>query len=205
MRELGIVVFNSPLFNTRSLAELVLAEGILLLRGVSAKNAAKHHGGWLKSVDDAYEICGKTLGIVGYNSIGTQLAVLDEALGMHVVLFDVLTRLLLGNARQVPALYNLLARSDVVSLHVPETWDKQWMIDEEQLAAMKLGSVLINAFRGTVVRIEPLAQALRQKKLLGAAIDVFPIEPRSNKEVFESPLREFDGAILTPHVGGSAM
>lgn len=204
-RERGIVVFNAPFSNTRSVAELVLAETVLLLRGVPAKNAAAHRGNWLKSADDAYEIRGKTLGIVGYGSIGTQLSVLAEALGMHVVFFDVVTKLSLGNARQVPELHDLLVQSDVVSLHVPETQATQWMIDEAQIAAMKPGSVLINASRGTVVRIEPLAEALRQKKLLGAAIDVFPVEPRSNKDVFESPLREFDNVILTPHVGGSTM
>ena len=204
-RERGIVVFNAPFSNTRSVAELVLAETVLLLRGVPAKNAAAHRGNWLKSADDAYEIRGKTLGIVGYGSIGTQLSVLAEALGVHVVFFDVVTKLSLGNARQVSELHDLLAQSDVVSLHVPETQATQWMIDEAQIAAMKPGSVLINASRGTVVRIEPLAEALRQKKLLGAAIDVFPVEPRSNKDVFESPLREFDNVILTPHVGGSTM
>jgi len=204
-RERGIAVFNAPFSNTRSVAELVLAETVLLLRGVPAKNAAAHRGNWLKSADDAYEIRGKTLGIVGYGSIGTQLSVLAEALGMHVVFFDVVTKLSLGNARQVSELHDLLAQSDVVSLHVPETQATQWMIDEAQIAAMKPGSVLINASRGTVVRIEPLAEALRQKKLLGAAIDVFPVEPRSNKDVFESPLREFDNVILTPHVGGSTM
>ena len=204
-RERGIVVFNAPFSNTRSVAELVLAETVLLLRGVPAKNAAAHRGNWLKSADDAYEIRGKTLGIVGYGSIGTQLSVLAEALGMHVVFFDVVTKLSLGNARQVSELHDLLAQSDVVSLHVPETQATQWMIDEAQIATMKPGSVLLNASRGTVVRIEPLAEALRQKKLLGAAIDVFPVEPRSNKDVFESPLREFDNVILTPHVGGSTM
>ena len=204
-RERGIVVFNAPFSNTRSVAELVLAEAILLLRGVPAKNAAAHRGSWLKSSDDAYEIRGKTLGIVGYGSIGTQLSVLAEALGMHVVFFDVVTKLSLGNARQVPELNDLLAQSDVVSLHVPETQATQWMIDEAQIAAMRPGSVLINASRGTVVRIEPLAESLRQKNLLGAAIDVFPVEPRSNQDVFESPLREFDNVVLTPHVGGSTV
>ena len=203
-RERGIVVFNAPFSNTRSVAELVLAETVLLLRGVPAKNAAAHRGNWLKSADDAYEIRGKTLGIVGYGSIGTQLSVLAEALGVHVVFFDVVTKLSLGNARQVSELHDLLAQSDVVSLHVPETQATQWMIDEAQIATMKPGSVLLNASRGTVVRIEPLAEALRQKKLLGAAIDVFPVEPRSNKDVFESPLREFDNVILTPHEIGRA-
>ena len=204
-RERGIAVFNAPFSNTRSVAELVLAEAILLLRGIPEKSAVAHRGGWLKSADNAYEIRGKTLGIVGYGSIGTQLSVLAEALGMQVVFFDVVTKLSLGNARQIGRLNELLAQSDVVSLHVPETAATEWMIDTPQIAAMKPGSVLINASRGSVVRIEPLAAALKAKKLLGAAIDVFPVEPRSNKDLFESPLRGLDNVILTPHVGGSTM
>ena len=201
----GIAVFNAPFSNTRSVAELVLAEAILLLRGVPEKSAMAHRGGWLKSAENAFEIRAKTLGIVGYGSIGTQLSVLAEALGMKVIFFDVVTKLPLGNARQVARLHDLLAESDVVSLHVPETQATQWMIGQAEIAAMKPGSVLINASRGTVVEIEPLAQALLQKKLLGAAIDVFPVEPHSNKDVFESPLRGLDNVILTPHVGGSTM
>lgn len=204
-RERGIAVFNAPFSNTRSVAELVLAEAILLLRGVPEKSAVAHRGGWLKSADNAFEIRGKTLGIVGYGSIGTQLSVLAEALGMHVVFFDVITKLPLGNARQLPRLHDLLAQSDVVSLHVPETQATQWMIGAAEIAAMKTGSVFINASRGSVVEIEPLADALRQRKLLGAAVDVFPVEPRSNKDVFESPLRGLDNVILTPHVGGSTV
>ncbi|MDB5932026.1 MAG: D-3-phosphoglycerate dehydrogenase [Polaromonas sp.] len=204
-RERGIAVFNAPFSNTRSVAELVLAEAILLLRGVPEKSAVAHRGGWLKSAENAYEIRGKTLGIVGYGSIGTQLSVLAEGLGMRVVFFDVVTKLPLGNAHQVSRLNDLLAQSDVVTLHVPETQATQWMIGAAQIAAMKPGSVLINASRGTVVEIEPLAEALRAKKLLGAAIDVFPVEPRSNKDTFESPLRGLDNVILTPHVGGSTM
>ena len=204
-RERGIAVFNAPYSNTRSVAELVLAEAILLLRGVPEKSAVAHRGGWLKSADNAFEIRGKTLGIVGYGSIGTQLSVLAEALGMHVVFFDVVTKLALGNARQIAHLDDLLAQSDVVSLHVPETPATQWMMGAAQIAAMKPGSVFINASRGSVVEIAPLAEALRQKKLLGAAVDVFPVEPRSNKDLFESPLRGLDNVILTPHVGGSTM
>ena len=204
-RERGVAVFNAPYSNTRSVAELVLAEAILLLRGVPEKSAAAHRGGWLKTAENAYEIRGKTLGIVGYGSIGTQLSVLAEALGMHVVFFDVVTKLPLGNARQIGDLKGLLAQSDVVTLHVPETNATQWMIGQAEIDAMKPGSVLINASRGTVVEIEPLAKALRDKKLLGAAIDVFPVEPRSNKDSFESPLRGLDNVILTPHVGGSTM
>ena len=204
-RARGIIVFNAPFSNTRSVAELVLAEAILLLRGVPEKSAVAHRGGWLKSADNSYEIRGKTLGIVGYGSIGTQLSVLAEALGMKVVFFDVVTKLPLGNARQIQQLEELLAEADVGSLHVPETPATQWMMGAAQIAAMKPGAVLINASRGTVLEIEPLAEALRSKKLLGAAIDVFPVEPRSNKDSFESPLRGLDNVILTPHVGGSTI
>lgn len=204
-RERGIVVFNAPFSNTRSVAELVLAEAIVLMRGIPEKNAVAHRGGWLKSADNAFEIRGKTLGIVGYGAIGSQLSVLAESLGMQVVFFDVVTKLPLGNARQVAHLADLLAQADVVSLHVPETPATQWMMGATQIAAMKPGSVLINASRGTVVEIEPLAEALRQKKLLGAAIDVFPQEPRSNQDTFESPLRGLDNVILTPHIGGSTL
>ena len=204
-RERGIAVFNAPFSNTRSVAELVLAEAIVLMRGIPEKNAVAHRGGWLKSADNAFEIRGKTLGIVGYGAIGSQLSVLAESLGMQVVFFDVVTKLPLGNARQVAHLNDLLAQADVVSLHVPETPATQWMIGAAQIAAMKPGSVLINASRGTVVEIEPLAEALRHKKLLGAAIDVFPQEPRSNQDTFESPLRGLDNVILTPHIGGSTL
>jgi len=202
-REHGVAVFNAPFSNTRSVAELVLAEAILLLRGVPEKSAVAHRGGWLKSADNAFEIRGKTLGIVGYGSIGAQLSVLAEALGMQVAFFDVVTKLPLGNARQVRLLPELLAQSDILSLHVPETQATQWMIGAAEIAAMKPGAILINASRGTVVEIEPLAEALKARKLLGAAVDVFPVEPRSNKDEFQSPLRGLDNVILTPHIGGS--
>ena len=204
-RERGIAVFNAPYSNTRSVAELVLAEAVLLLRGVPEKNAVAHRGGWLKSADNAYEIRGKTLGIVGYGSIGTQLSVLAESMGMHVIFHDVVNKLPLGNARQAESLQTLLAQSDIVSLHVPELPSTQWMIGEAEIASLKPGAILINASRGTVVRIEPLAEALKAKKLLGAAIDVFPTEPKSNKDEFQSPLRGLDNVILTPHIGGSTM
>ena len=204
-RQHGVVVFNAPYSNTRSVAELVLGEAILLLRGIPAKNAVAHRGGWLKTADNAYEIRGKTLGIVGYGSIGTQLSVLAEGLGMQVVFHDVVTKLPLGNARQAPSLQELLATSDIVSLHVPELPSTQWMIGAAEIAAMKPGAILINASRGTVVEIDPLADALRAGQLLGAAIDVFPVEPRTNKDEFTSPLRGLDNVILTPHIGGSTM
>ena len=204
-RERGIAVFNAPYSNTRSVAELVLAEAILLLRGIPEKNAVAHRGGWLKSADNAYEIRGKTLGIVGYGSIGTQLSVLAEAMGMHVAFFDVVNKLPLGNARQVQHLHDLLGQSDIVSLHVPELPSTEGMIGAAEIAAMKPGGILINAARGTVVDIEALAAALKAKKLLGAAIDVFPVEPRTNKDEFQSPLRGLDNVILTPHIGGSTL
>jgi len=201
--EHGVVVFNAPYSNTRSVAELVLAEAILLLRGVPEKNAVCHRGGWQKSAVDSYEIRGKKLGIVGYGSIGTQLGVLAEGLGMEVIFYDMVTKLPLGNARQVGSMNALLAEADVVTLHVPETASTKWMMGADQFRRMKPGSVFINASRGTVVDIDALAAALAEKKLLGAAIDVFPTEPRSNNDEFISPLREFDNVILTPHVGGS--
>ncbi|WP_028670685.1 phosphoglycerate dehydrogenase [Saccharospirillum impatiens] len=199
----GVAVFNAPFSNTRSVAELVLAEAILLLRGIPEKNAACHRGGWLKSATDSYEIRGKKLGIVGYGSIGTQLGVLAESLGMNVQFYDIVTKLPLGNANQVGSMNELLETSDVVTLHVPETASTKWMMGPEQFARMKPGSVFINAARGTVVDIDALAAVLKDKKLLGAAIDVFPVEPRSNDDEFLSPLREFDNVLLTPHVGGS--
>ena len=203
--ERGIAVFNAPYSNTRSVAELVLAEAILLLRGIPARNAAAHRGGWLKSADNAHEIRGKTLGIVGYGSIGTQLSVLAEGLGMHVIFYDVVNKLPLGNARQVHSLQELLREADVVSLHVPQLPSTQWMIGAAEIAALKPGGILINAARGTVVEIEPLAAALKAGKLAGAAIDVFPTEPKSNKDEFVSPLRGLDHVILTPHIGGSTL
>ena len=204
-RERGVAVFNAPYSNTRSVAELVLAEAILLLRGVPEKNALAHRGGWLKSAINSHEARGKTLGIVGYGSIGTQLSVLAESLGMHVAFYDVVNKLPLGNARQVQRLHDLLAQSDIVTLHVPELPSTQWMIGPDEIAAMKPGGILINAARGTVVDIDALAAALKAKKLWGAAIDVFPVEPGSNSEEFVSPLRGLDNVILTPHVGGSTM
>ncbi len=204
-RERGIAVFNAPYSNTRSVAELVLAEAILLLRGIPARNAAAHRGGWLKSADNAFETRGKTLGIVGYGAIGSQLSVLAESLGMHVIFHDVIAKLPLGNARQAAGLTELLGASDVISLHVPELPSTKWMIGAAEIAAMKPGAVFINAARGTVVEIEPLAEAIRAGKLLGAAVDVFPVEPRSNKDEFTSPLRGLDNVILTPHIGGSTL
>ncbi|MDO6682859.1 MULTISPECIES: phosphoglycerate dehydrogenase [unclassified Oceanobacter] len=201
----GVAVFNAPYSNTRSVAELSLAEIIMLMRGIPEKSTQCHRGGWSKSATNSYEIRGKKLGIVGYGSIGTQLSVMAESMGMKVYFYDIITKLPIGNATQVGSLDELLSMSDVISLHVPETASTKWMMGPEQFAQMKQGSILLNASRGTVVDIDALADAVRSKKLLGAAIDVFPTEPRSNKEEFVSPLREFDNVILTPHVGGSTM
>lgn len=201
--ERGVAVFNAPFSNTRSVAELVLAEAILLLRGIPEKNAVCHRGGWQKTAVNSFEIRGKKLGIVGYGNIGTQLGVLAEGLGMEVLFYDIVTKLPLGNARQVGSMNELLEQADVVTLHVPETAATKWMMGAEQFARMKPTSIFINASRGTVVDIDALASALRENRLLGAAVDVFPVEPRSNDDEFQSPLREIDNVILTPHVGGS--
>src|SRR5690554_1872354 len=201
----GVAVFNAPFSNTRSVAELVLAQAILLLRGVPEKSAKAHRGEWIKSAKNSYEIRGKKLGIIGYGNIGTQFSVLAESLGMDVYFYDVVSKLPIGNATQVGSLQELLNIADVVSLHVPETPATKYMFKAEQLAQMKPGSILMNASRGTVVDIDALADSLRSGKLLGAAVDVFPVEPKSNDEEFVSPLREFDNVILTPHVGGSTI
>lgn len=199
----GIPVFNAPYSNTRSVAELVLGQLILLLRGIPEKNALVHRGGWSKSAEGSYEARGKTLGIVGYGSIGTQLSVLAESLGMKVIYFDVITKLPLGNARQVANMQELLAQSDVVSLHVPELPSTKNIMRAEQFAQMKKGAIFINAARGTCVDIDDLAAAIESGHLNGAAIDVFPKEPKANDEEFLSLLRAFDNVILTPHIGGS--
>ncbi|RZI82462.1 MAG: phosphoglycerate dehydrogenase [Rubrivivax sp.] len=201
----GVPVFNAPYSNTRSVAELVLGELILLLRGIPEKNVLVHRGGWSKSAEGSWEARGKTLGIVGYGSIGSQLSVLAESLGMHVVYYDTVTKLPLGNARQLGSLKELLAQADVVSLHVPELPSTQNMMRAEQFAAMKRGAIFINAARGTCVDIDALAEALRSQHLGGAAIDVFPKEPKGNEEEFQSPLRAFDNVLLTPHIGGSTL
>ena len=199
----GVAVFNAPYSNTRSVAELVLAEAILLLRGIPEKSAQAHRGGWVKTANDSFEIRGKTLGIVGYGSIGSQLSVLAESLGMRVIFYDVISKLPLGDASQIPSLEELLGEADIVTLHVPDLPSTRNLIDQERISQMKPKSVLINASRGTVVDIDALTKALEEKYLLGTAIDVFPVEPKSNKDEFTSPLRGFDNAILTPHIGGS--
>ena len=202
-KNLGIPVFNAPFSNTRSVAELVIAEIIMLLREVPAKNAAAHRGNWLKTASNSFEVRGKNIGIVGYGHIGTQVSILAEALGMNVFYYDIEKKLNMGKAVTCHSLDELLRISDVVTLHVPETEITQNMISAQQLAKMKKGSVLINASRGTVVDYGAVAAALIEKRLAGAAADVFPEEPASNNEPFVSVLQEFDNVILTPHIGGS--
>ncbi len=200
---LGVPVFNAPFSNTRSVAELVLGQIIMLIRSIPAKNARLHRGIWEKSAAGSFEVRGKTLGIVGYGHIGTQIGILAEQLGMSVLFHDIEKKLTLGNARQMASLADLLAASDAVTLHVPQTPATANMFTATELGQMKPGSFLINASRGNVVDIDALAAALDSGHLLGAAIDVFPVEPKGNDAVFESPLTRFDNVILTPHIGGS--
>lgn len=202
-RRMGIPVFNAPFSNTRSVAELALADIILLMRGIPEKSARARRGEWAKTARHAYEVRGKRLGIIGYGRIGTQLGILAEGLGMRVLYYDIEHKLPLGNATPVATLEELLGQADVVSLHVPETPVTRNMLDQEAIRSMRPGSLVINAARGTVVDIEALAEALESGHISGAAIDVFPVEPKSDKETFESPLRRFDNVILTPHIGGA--
>ncbi|MDN3681707.1 phosphoglycerate dehydrogenase [Vibrio tapetis subsp. quintayensis] len=199
----GIPVFNAPFSNTRSVAELVLGQILLLLRGIPEKNALAHRGIWKKSADNSYEARGKRLGIIGYGHIGTQLGIIAENLGMRVYFYDIENKLSLGNATQVHTMSELLNKCDVITLHVPETAETKDMMGEAEFARMKPGSIFINAARGTVVDIPALCSVLESRHLAGAAVDVFPVEPGTNKEAFESPLMKFDNVILTPHVGGS--
>jgi D-3-phosphoglycerate dehydrogenase len=201
--ELGIPVFNSPFSNTRSVAELTLAEVIALSRRVVPQTINMHKGVWDKSASGAHEVRGRTLGLVGYGHIGSQVSVLAEALGMRVLFFDIVPKLALGNARQVKDLATLLKESDFVSLHVPATEQTRHLVGATQLKRMKPGSFLINNARGSVVDVSALAEAIRTGHLGGAALDVFPHEPASRDEAFESELKGLDNVILTPHVGGS--
>ncbi|GAB3538715.1 phosphoglycerate dehydrogenase [Noviherbaspirillum agri] len=200
---LGIPVFNAPFSNTRSVAELVIAQAILLLRRIPEKNARTHRGKWDKTAQGAYEVRNKVLGIIGYGNIGAQVGILSESVGMRVCYFDVESKLPLGNAKPMPSLEALLEQSDVVTLHVPGGSATTNMMTAERLALMKPTAVLINASRGGVVDIDALNAALREKRLAGAALDVFPVEPKNDKEEFVSPLRDLDNVILTPHIGGS--
>jgi D-3-phosphoglycerate dehydrogenase / 2-oxoglutarate reductase len=201
----GVAIFNGPFSNTRSVAELVIGHAIHLLRRVPERHAAARRGQWLKNSAGSNEVRGKTLGIVGYGKIGTQTGLLAEAIGMRVVFHDIEARLPLGNAAAAASLQALLQEADVVTLHVPQTPQTRDLIDAEHLAQMKPGAVLINLARGQAVDIAALHAALRSGQLRGAALDVFPVEPASAGQPFESPLRDLDNVILTPHVGGSTI
>ena len=202
-RERGIPVFNAPFSNTRSVAELVLGEIVMLLRGIPARSTAAHAGRWEKSSEGSREVRGKTLGIVGYGNIGSQLSVLAEALGMRVAYFDTSSRLPHGNATRMDTLHDLLAASDVVSLHVPEDAGTVGMIGMEEVNRMRHGAVLINNARGRLVDLDAVASALRSGHLQGGAFDVFPQEPGRNGDVFSCPLQGIPNVIITPHIGGS--
>ena len=199
----GVAVFNAPYSNTRSVAELVLASAIMLIRRIPDKNIAAHNGVWMKEAKGSYELRGKTMGIIGYGNIGTQVSVLAESLGMKVIFYDVETKMPLGNAIDKKSLDNLVAEADVVTLHVPETKQTKNMINEALFQQFKKGSILINYSRGEVVDIDALQKHLSNKDLSGAAIDVFPVEPEKNGDKFETPLQNLSNVILTPHIGGS--
>jgi D-3-phosphoglycerate dehydrogenase len=204
-RLMGIPVFNAPFSNTRSVAELVIAEAILLMRNIPVKNAAAHRGKWLKSATNCFEVRDKNLGIVGYGHIGSQVSILAEALGMNVYYYDIVKKLSLGKAIACSSLEELLSVAHVVTLHVPETPLTMNMISDRELATMRKGACLVNASRGSVVNIQALTGALKSGHILGAALDVFPDEPASNSDPFISELQQFDNVILSPHVGGSTM
>jgi len=204
-RLMGIPVFNAPFSNTRSVAELVIAEAILLMRNIPVKNAAAHRGTWLKSATNCFEVRDKNLGIIGYGHIGSQVSILAEALGMNVYYYDIVKKLSLGKAIACSSLDELLSKSQIITLHVPETPLTRDMIGEKELSLLRKGSCLVNASRGSVVNIQALTGALRSGHIIGAALDVFPEEPVSNSDRFNSELQQFDNVILSPHVGGSTV
>ncbi|MCP4122669.1 MAG: phosphoglycerate dehydrogenase [Bacteroidetes bacterium] len=201
--EKGVAVFNSPYSNTRSVAELIIAESIMLLRRIPARDKAAHEGIWLKDARGSYELRGKTIGIIGYGHIGSQVSVLAESMGLKVQYFDVETKLPLGNAQSVRSMEELISTSDIVTLHVPETPETKNMITAKELGWMKKGSIFLNLSRGTVTDIEALRDAIVEERISGAAVDVFPKEPKAKDERFVSPLQGLDNVILTPHIGGS--
>ncbi len=201
----GIPVFNAPFSNTRSVAELVIAECIMLLRGIPEKNSKAHEGQWLKTASKSYEIRGKTLGIIGYGHIGSQVSVLAEAMGMNVIYYDIAKKLSMGNATACSNMEEVLQHSDIVTLHIPSTELTHNLIQEKELKKMKKGACLINASRGEVVDYDALSQAIKIEHLAGAAIDVFKEEPASGNEIFEHPLQRYPNVILTPHIGGSTL
>ncbi len=199
----GVVVFNAPYSNTRSVAELVMGLSIMLIRRIVDKNKAAHEGIWMKDAKGSFEVRGKTLGIIGYGNIGTQVSVLGEALGMKVLFYDIETKLPLGNATPCKSIKDLVSQSDIVSLHVPETAQTKNLINKTNLKYFKKGAILINYARGEVVELDALAKSLKDGDLSGAAIDVFPWEPEKNGDRFQTPLQGLSNVILTPHIGGS--
>ncbi|HUR67491.1 MAG TPA: phosphoglycerate dehydrogenase [Chitinophagaceae bacterium] len=199
----GVVVFNAPYSNTRSVAELVIGAAIMLIRRIPDKNKAAHAGIWLKDAKGSYELRGKTVGIVGYGNIGSQVSVLAEALGMKVIFYDVETKLPLGNAEDAKSLKDLLNRSDIVTLHVPETSDTKNLINKSTLKHFKKGSILINYARGEVADLEAVSKALHKGNIAGVAVDVFPSEPEKSGDYFKTPLQDCPNVLLTPHIGGS--
>ena len=199
----GVAVFNAPYSNTRSVAELVMGAAILLIRRIPDKNIAAHKGVWLKESSGSYELRGKTLGIIGYGNIGSQVSVLAEALGMKVIFYDIETKLPLGNATDVRTLKDVLSKADVVTLHVPETAQTKNLINKSNLKYFKRGSILINYARGEVIELNELRKYIESGQITGAAIDVFPVEPEKNGGHFESPMQNLPNVILTPHIGGS--
>jgi len=202
-RKKGIVVFNAPYSNTRSVAELVIGASIILIRKILDKNKAAHEGQWNKDAKGSFEIRGKTLGIIGYGNIGSQVSILAESLGMKVIFYDNVTKLPLGNASSRKTLKEVVSKADVITLHIPETQQTKNLINKTLLKHFKKGSILINFARGEVVDLDALATSLTGGHLSGAAIDVFPIEPEKNGDPFSSPLQHIPNVLLTPHVGGS--
>ncbi|MFT3948287.1 MAG: phosphoglycerate dehydrogenase [Agriterribacter sp.] len=201
--ELGVSVFNAPYSNTRSVAELVIGLSVMLIRRIPDKNKAAHEGKWMKDAKGSYELRGKTLGIIGYGNIGAQVSVLAEAFGMKVIFYDVVTRLPLGNAQPRKSIKELVSEADIITLHVPETAQTKNLISANVIKNFKQGSILINYARGEVVDLDALSAALKSGQLSGAAIDVYPIEPEKNGDVFTTPLQNLPNVILTPHIGGS--
>ena len=199
----GVAVFNAPYSNTRSVAELVIGASVMLIRRIPDKNIAAHKGIWMKEAKGSYELRGKTLGLIGYGNIGSQVSVLAEALGMKVLFYDTETKLPLGNASAAKNMKEVLNQADIVSLHVPETPETKLMINKNAIRQMKPGAILINYARGEVVDLKALANAISEKHISGAAIDVFPWEPEKNGDHFESPVQGLPNVILTPHIGGS--
>lgn len=199
----GVVVFNAPYSNTRSVAELVIAASIMLIRRIPDKNKAAHEGTWMKDAKGSYELRGKTLGIIGYGNIGSQVSILAEALGMRVIFYDAVTKLPLGNAEARKSLKDLMGEADIITLHVPELNSTKNLINKNTLKYAKEGAILINYARGEVVDIDALAKQIREKHISGAAIDVFPVEPEKNGDPFTTPLQGLPNVILTPHIGGS--